>query len=54
MIGLSGNKKVAAFLKKAAQKTFSQQGLWRCHQHGPVQQSFFASFYSQKEAFLFA
>jgi hypothetical protein len=35
-IGLSANKTVDAFLKKAAQKTFSQLGLWRCHQHGPV------------------
>jgi hypothetical protein len=36
MIGLSGNKEVAAFLQKAAQKTFVWLGLWRRQQHDPV------------------
>jgi hypothetical protein len=38
------------FLKKAAQKTFSTLGRRQRSQHGPNEQSFFASFCSQKEA----
>jgi hypothetical protein len=39
-------------LEKAAQKLLFELGLWRCNRTSPVQESFFASFCSQKEAFL--
>jgi hypothetical protein len=40
------------FLKKAAQKFFATFGLWPCNGMGPNDKRFFASFCSQKEAFL--
>ncbi|HTJ90299.1 MAG TPA: hypothetical protein VL356_09010 [Acidocella sp.] len=48
-------KESGRFLKKAAQKLFFcwAMGGVGDNAHGPEQQSFFASFCSQKEAFLF-
>jgi hypothetical protein len=54
MIGLRGNKKVAAFLKKSGAKNFCSLEPVALKWHGPRVKSFFASFCSQKEAFLFA
>jgi hypothetical protein len=54
MIGLSGNKKVAAFLKKSGAKSFCLAGPVAVSAARPSSKSFFASFCSQKEAFLFA
>jgi hypothetical protein len=53
-MGLNGNKKVAAFLKKSGAKNFCLAGPVTAKPARPSLKSFFASFCSQKEAFLFA
>jgi hypothetical protein len=54
MIGLSGKKKVAAFLKKSGAKNFASLGPVATKPARPRITKFFASFCSQKEVFLFA
>jgi hypothetical protein len=41
------------FFEKKKQKTFAQGGMWPCRRQRPQEQSFFASFCSQKRSAFF-
>jgi hypothetical protein len=54
MIATGSKRRQWPLFEKSGAKTFAPLGLRQRHQHGPKEQSFFATFCSQKVAFSFS